>query len=162
VVGRLFSDGSTAVGSFIWQAGVMSLIPQLAGTTANSFIATGVNSNGWVVGTAMSTAGVFTPWVSDGSSTFSLASLLPAGSNVSFLGSSTQQVNVPLYINDAGVVVGSMASFNGSTTVGHAFALTIPDAAIAAVPEPQSYALLLSGLALLGWVARRRTGLNDD
>jgi len=162
VVGRLFSEGSTAVGSFIWHAGIMSLIPQLAGTTAGSFIATGVNSKGWVVGTALSTANVFTPWVSDGSNTYSLSSLLPAGSNVKFIGSATQQANVPLYINDAGVIVGSMASFNGSTTVGHAFALTIPDAAVAAaVPEPQSYALLLGGLGVLGWVARRRLAVSQ-
>jgi len=157
VTGQLF-NGSAATGSFLWKSGVMSLIPQLAGTS--SFIATGVNSFGWVVGTAM--AGTkLTPWVFDGSATYSLSSLLPADSGVSFLGTSSTQSVLGLSINDAGVVVGSMASFNGSTTVGHAFALTIPDAAIAAVPEPQSYALLLSGLALLGWVARRRTGLND-
>jgi len=28
--------------------------------------------------------------------------------------------------------------------------------AVAAVPEPESYALMLSGLGLVGWVARRR------
>lgn len=158
ITGQLF-NGSQAAGSFLWKSGVMSLIPQLAGSS--SFIATGVNSGGWVVGTAL-TGSKLTPWVFDGSATYSLSSLLPLNSNVSFLGNSSTQSALGLAINDAGVIVGSMASFNGSTTVGHAFALTIPDAAVAAaVPEPQSYALLLSGLGVLGCVARRRLAVSQ-
>lgn len=38
-----------------------------------------------------------------------------------------------------------------SRQVGDAFSITV------AVPEPQTYALLLSGLAVLGWAARRRS-----
>lgn len=33
------------------------------------------------------------------------------------------------------------------------------DAAIAAVPEPETYALMLAGLALVGWCVRRRQGI---
>jgi hypothetical protein len=32
----------------------------------------------------------------------------------------------------------------------------IPTAALAPVPEPETYALLLAGLGVLGWVGRQR------
>jgi probable HAF family extracellular repeat protein len=50
-------------------------------------------------------------------------------------------------INDSGSIVGS--AYNTITGQTHAYVLT-------AVPEPESYAMLLTGLGLLGFVARRR------
>ena len=36
------------------------------------------------------------------------------------------------------------------------YGATVGSPLVAAVPEPQTYAMLLAGLGLLGWVARRR------
>jgi len=51
-------------------------------------------------------------------------------------------------INDKGQIVGD--AFNNLTDVNQAFVLT------SAVPEADAYAMLLAGLALVGWTARRR------
>ncbi len=48
-------------------------------------------------------------------------------------------------------VSGDMVSSGGATFAANG--------RIAAVPEPESYAMLLGGLALLGFMARRRTGV---
>jgi uncharacterized membrane protein len=50
-------------------------------------------------------------------------------------------------INDNGWIIGNAT--NSLTGVQHAFVL-------AAVPEPDSYAMILMGLGLMGFVARRR------
>ncbi|WP_256209002.1 FxDxF family PEP-CTERM protein [Nitrosospira sp. Nsp14] len=50
-------------------------------------------------------------------------------------------------INDNGWIVGN--AHNSKTGVDHAFLL-------APIPEPETYAMLLAGLGLLGFIARRR------
>jgi hypothetical protein len=50
-------------------------------------------------------------------------------------------------INDNGWIVGN--AMNLHTGVEHAFLLT-------PVPEPETYALFMSGLGLMGFIARRR------
>ena len=61
-------------------------------------------------------------------------------------------------INDNGWIVG-MAS-NNLTGVSHAFLLnpcdTCPINNIYPVPEPETYAMFMAGLGLLGFIARRR------
>jgi hypothetical protein len=38
----------------------------------------------------------------------------------------------------------------------HLFALAVRDGDVAAIPEPETYAMLLAGLGLVGWAAKRR------
>ena len=44
----------------------------------------------------------------------------------------------------------------GLTAPGAAFTVSMIDAPVAAIPEPETYAMLLAGLGLLGFMARRR------
>ncbi|MGB2833182.1 MAG: FxDxF family PEP-CTERM protein [Methylotenera sp.] len=46
-------------------------------------------------------------------------------------------------------------TFTGGVTITSAAAVT-GDAAIATIPEPETYAMMLAGLALIGFLARRR------
>ena len=46
-------------------------------------------------------------------------------------------------------------TFTGGVTITSGAAVT-GDAAIATIPEPETYAMMLAGLALIGFLARRR------
>ncbi len=68
-----------------------------------------------------------------------------------FLATDYSTSNTPLYeINTSD---GSLTSL-GNTGVANAMALTYEG--VAAVPEPETYAMMLAGLGLLGFLARRR------
>lgn len=57
-------------------------------------------------------------------------------------------------------LVGDVANWTVDTTNGN-YALAVPDTtafSVSAVPEPQTYALMTSGLLALGFIARRRRG----
>ena len=58
----------------------------------------------------------------------------------------------PFAISNTGYIVGSAINYNG--TVGAAVILT--PAVLNAVPEPETYAMLLAGLGLVGFAVRRR------
>lgn len=86
---------------FIWTEGSgMVAIPLPVGTTQGS--ARAVNSSGWAVGTASSAFAI--PFVYNGSQTFRLADLIPAGTGWDL---STNTSSSALGISDGGVIVGT-------------------------------------------------------
>jgi hypothetical protein len=131
VGGSMLNQGDSM--PFVWTAtGGITAIPLPVGTSMAS--ARGVNSAGWVVGNASSAYAI--PFLYDGSLTYRLADLLPAGTGWDL---STNTSSSALGISESGIIVGS-GVYNGMV---HAYAM-IP------VPEPATVALLaLAGSALL-------------
>lgn len=61
------------------------------------------------------------------------------------------------YVSVAGVGSQALRPFSGDEDEIDAVAgLTVTGGGVGAVPEPETYALMLAGLGLVGWVARRR------
>ena len=79
-------------------------------------------------------------------------------------GGGTEQVGVPVgYISGSAISSGMVfadATIAGFTMIPGTYIYNIPNDTItlniAAVPEPETYAMLLAGLGLLGFMARRR------
>ena len=93
---------------FIWTSGGgIQPIPLPVGTSQAS--ARGVNSSGWVVGTASSAFAI--PFLFDGSSTYRLADLLPPASGWDL---STNTSSSALGISELGIIVGT-GIHNGNT-----------------------------------------------
>lgn len=155
-LGKAINDANTIVGGanpstsytaeykpFVWTTGGVSMLPVTTpGGGINGF-ANGINESEVVVG------GVWyasydhraTMWTKSGSGwtqTY-LNELLPSGSSWSTLSEAID-------VNEKGQIIG-LGSYAGAT---HVFLLT------PAIPEPESWAMLLAGLGLLGFVARRR------
>lgn len=60
--------------------------------------------------------------------------------------------------NIAGLAANTQYTLSFSSAAGHLSTLKFDDLSmnVTAVPEPQTYALLLAGLGVVGWMARRR------
>ncbi len=79
-------------------------------------------------------------------------------------GGNTEQIGVPVgYISGSAISSGMVfadATIAGFTMIPGTYIYNIPNDTItlniAAVPEPETYAMLLAGLGLLGFMARRR------
>ncbi len=100
VVGASMQNQGSGI-PFIWsQAGGISAIPLPTGTTQGS--ARAVNSAGWAVGTASSAFAI--PFVYDGTATYRLADLIPAGTGWDL---STNTSSSALGISDGNVIVGT-------------------------------------------------------
>ncbi len=129
------NSGSGAL-PFLWsESGGMSAVPLPAGTTTGS--GRGVNANGWVVGN--SSAATSIPVLFDGTNSYRLQDLIPAGSGWDLVGGTS---NAAFAISDTGVITGR-GLLNGVVT---GFVL-IP------VPEPT---VGLIALALPALLRRRR------
>ena len=134
-----FGGGQHAVR---WDGTVATDLGTLGGDSSVGFA---INAAGEVVGTAsdIDGAGFATLW--QASTAINLNS---------FLDMATRDAGWVLTqatgINDSGTIVGTAS--NSITGEQHAFTLS----AVAAVPEPETYALMLAGLGVLGFIARRR------
>ena len=155
-IGKAINDAGTVVGGgnpstsqtaeytpFVWTTGGVTMLPvSTPGGGVNGF-ANGINGSDVVVGGVWYAgfdhrAAMWTRSGSGWTQTY-LNELLPSGSSWSMLSDAYD-------VNEHGQIIGS-GSYMGAA---HVFLLT------PAVPEPGTWAMLLSGVGFLGLVARRR------
>lgn len=139
VVGSSSLNGGANARPFLWTQGSgMVEVSLPTGTTSGS--ARGVNSSGWVVGTASSAFAI--PFLNDGTQTYRLADLLAPGSGWDL---STNTSSSAMGISENGWIVGT-GVHNGAVR-GY---VMVP------VPEPTSITVIGLGAAAL--LRRRRQG----
>lgn len=138
-VSGIHIPGSGLIHATLWDGAVATDLGTLGGYVSS---ANGINSFGQVVGSAQTSDGSFRATLWSGSTAIDLNSFLDASAKASglVLVSATG-------INDNGWIVGS--AVNVTTGYGSAFLL-------APVTEPETYAMMLAGLGLVGGVARSR------
>lgn len=134
-VGWSYTTGNATRHATLWNGTSATDLGTLSGTGTSFAFA--INSAGQVVGTSDRRA---TLW--NGTSVFDLNSLLDAKAV-----RAGWVLIEATGINDSGWITGN--AYNELTDVSHAFLLT-------AVPEPESYALMLVGLGIVGTALRRR------
>lgn len=139
VAGWSYTTGAWTQHATVWENGTI--------TDLGIGEAHGINSAGQVVGWTWGAAGGAMLW--NGTTATALNSVLDA----STLAAGWSLIDAQ-DINDNGWIVGQ--AINGAG-VRHAYLLSVTAApSISAVPEPETYAMLLAGLGLLGFTARRR------
>jgi len=145
VVGESNLAGDTLIHATLWNGTSATDLGTLGGAHSS---ARAINSAGQVVGysyiNALNSDQHATLW--NGTSVIDLNSLLDANAV-----SAGWVLRDATGINDSGWITGN--AVNTVTGDEHAFLLT-------AVPEPESYAMMLVGLGIVGAVARRRRSVS--
>lgn len=136
------ADGSSH--AFLYGGGTMKDL----GTLASSFdsIGYGINDHGDVTGAAIDSFGVLS-----GAFLYSKGSLLDLNSLLDPVSGKGWTLLEGRDINDLGQIVGT-----GVDAFGRQAAFLLTPLTVTPVPEPSTYALMLLGLAGIGWSARRR------
>lgn len=138
VAGFASTAGDATSHAVLWKGGA---ITDLGTAGMDGALALGLNNVGQTVGYAYVGESHAILW--NGATAIDLNSYLSAG-----LVNQGWVLEEAYGINDKGQIIGD--AFNNITDVNQAFVLT------SAVPEADAYAMLLAGLALVGWTARRR------
>lgn len=150
VVGTGYVDKGSASTSrahaFLWENGTMLDLGVLGDVTIDLSYATDINNLGQVVGYATTANGSLASrhafiWQDGVMRDLNDLIEIPLGSEVELMEATA--------VNDKGEIVGWMYNDVGYR---HAF-LAIPTTP---VPEPETYVLMLAGLAFMGWAARRK------
>lgn len=146
VVGYSSLIGDVTIHAFLYSDGSMQDIGSLGG---NSY-AYRINNNGQIVGASYLVTNPIS--TVDNSHAFIYSNGVMTDLN-SFLDASTKNsgwyLSTANDINDNGWIVGT--AMNTITGASHAYVLSI-----AAVPETETYAMLLAGLGVVGFTARRK------
>jgi hypothetical protein len=136
--------------------------PQEPGNGDNGITLSDLVLNIWSpTGTLLFTSGAFTPidfadtatGAGNSGFVFSLDAAQQAAAAAAF--GASFEGNVVGLSATAGCSAGSPAGCLGATGGFETF--FVANSTVAAIPEPETYALMLAGLALVGWMARRRS-----
>lgn len=150
VVGRSYTPGNAETHAFVTGPNGVGItdLGTLGGTFSS---ATDINESGQIIGTASAVDGSYHAFLYSDGEMLDL-SLLPA-----ILNAGWTNLNVTA-INDLGQIVGS-GNLHGAQQAFLLSPFLIPEFPIP-VPEPQTYAMLLAGLGLLGLLVQRRKKRN--
>ncbi len=132
-----YSEAATGQRAFLWQNGVMTDLGDLAGGLDESE-AIDINDLGQIVGTSEAAAGSRAVLWENG--------ILIDLNELAGVAGSGYTLNQALAINNLGQILVSGTDVNGS----------FRSLLLAPVPEADTWAMLLAGLGLVGWAARRR------
>ena len=151
VAGWSNSTGNTAYHATLWNGTTATDLGTLGGTSSGAYA---INNSGQVAGWSNitgNTAYHATLW--NGTTATDLNSFLDASTI-----SAGWVLAEATGINDYGWIVGN--AWNTLTGQQHAFLLSDTVSPVSPVPEPETYAMLLAGLGLMGFTARRRKNFN--
>jgi probable HAF family extracellular repeat protein len=144
VVGVASTAGDLAYHATLWNGTVAKDLDTFSRLDGFSSTANAINNNGQVVGWATNTNNDQCATLWDSSTTTDLNSFLDGVSS----GAGWKLISAN-GINDKGAIVGT--AYNYQTFQMKGFLLSVP-----AVPEPETYAMMLVGFGLIGSVLRRR------
>jgi probable HAF family extracellular repeat protein len=142
VVGYAYTTGNAAYRATLWNGTTATDLGALSGGASKAYA---INASGQVAGYSYTSDAVQRAALWNGTTIIDLNSLLDASTV-----SAGWVLNVASGINDNGWIAGT-ASNSILGISSRAFLLSVTS-----VPEPETYGMMLTGLGMLGFMARRR------